>query len=148
MTLGYHVPSTVAVTTALAAGGVLIGSGSPPPSAVPIDLPVSRIATTVAGGGSLTITWPAMGASEFGAVTAIGVSSSDVANTRITTRVDGVSVPPLQAVIGPVGTMENPTLLPAPIRLGPAQVFSLFLENLSGVNVDIAARTLGWRSNT
>jgi hypothetical protein len=145
----YNVPVTVAVTTALAAGGVLIGGDVPPPSAVPIDLPVDKTPQTVAIGGTLTITWPAMGASEFGMVTAIGITTTDAVNTRVTTRVDGVSVPPYQASIGAIGTMDNPTQLPVPIRLGPGQVFSFFMENINaGATVDMNARTQGWRSNT
>lgn len=144
----YHVPSIVAVTTALAAGGVLFGGGGvAPPDAVPIDLPVDRTPTTVAAGGSLTITWPAMGAAQFGMVTAIGVSTGAIDTTRITTRIDGVSVPPFELVFGAIGTLEAPTVLSAPIQLGPTQVFSLLLENTSGGNVDIAARTMGWRAS-
>lgn len=148
MTISYRVPTMVAVTTALAAGGALFSGSTPPPSAVPLDLPVNRLPSTIAAGGSLTITWPAMGASELGQVTAIGVSTSDAVNTRITTRIDGAAVPPLQAVIGAVGSLDNPTLLAVPVKLGPTQVFSLLMENISAGNIDMAARTLGWRSNT
>lgn len=148
MTISYRVPTMVAVTTALAAGGALFSGSTPPPSAVPIDLPVNRIPATIAAGGSLTITWPAMGASELGQVTAIGVSTTDAVNTRITTRINGGAVPPLQAVIGAVGSLDNPTLLAVPVKLGPAQVFSLLMENIGAGNIDMAARTLGWRSNT
>lgn len=147
MTVGYRVPTMVAVTTALAAGGTLFDSDSPPPNAIPIDLPVNRVPAAVAGGGQLLITWPAMGVGELGQVAKIGVSTDDAANTRITTRVDGVAVAPYNAVFGAVGSMENPTALAVPIRLGPGQVFSLLLENISGVAVNIAGRTMGWRAS-
>jgi hypothetical protein len=140
----YNVPTTVAVTTALAAGSALFGGSVVPPNAVPVDLPVSRIPVSVAGGASLTITWPAIAASGQGQVTAIGISTSDAQNTRITTQIDGVAVPPYQATIGAIGSMDDPTLLSVPIRLAAGQVFSLLLENISGAAIDLAARTMGW----
>lgn len=147
-TLGYRVPVMVAVTTALASGGAVFDAGTPPPSAIPLDLPVNKIPASIAPAGSLLTTWPAMGPGEFGLVTALGISTSDAANTRISTRVDGVAVPPLIASFGAVGTLDAPTPLAVPIRLGPGQVFSLLMENVGAGAIDMAARTLGWRSNT
>jgi hypothetical protein len=147
-TLGYRVPVMVAVTTALASGGAVFDANTPPPSAIPLDFPVNQLPQSIAGGGSLIITWPAMGASEFGLVTALGISTTDAVNTRITTRVDGIAVPPLVAAFGAVGSLTDPTPFPVPIRLGPGQVFSLLMENISGIAIDMAARSLGWRSNT
>lgn len=147
-TLGYRVPVLVAVTTALASGGAVFDGGTPPPGAIPIDLPIDKLPQSIAPAAALTVTWPAMGATEFGLVTALGISTSDAVNTRITTQVDGVAVPPLIASFGAVGTLDNPTLLAVPVRLGPGQVFSLLMENISGAAIDMAARTLGWRSNT
>jgi hypothetical protein len=147
-TLGYHVPVMVAVTTALASGGAQFDADSPPPNAVPLDLPTDKLPQTIAPAGSHVVTWPAMGATEFGLVTALGISSDDLVNTRITTRIDGVAVPPLIASFGAVGTMDDPTILSVPIRLGPGQVFSLLMENVGAANILMAARTLGWRSNT
>lgn len=144
----YHVPTMVAVTTALAAGGALFGGDTPPPGALGVDLPVDRTPQSVAGGGSYLVTWPAMGASEFGQVARIGISTSDAVNTRTTTRVDGVAVDPYQLTIGAIGTLDNPTPMANIINLKPGQVFSLLMENLSGVAVSMAARTMGWRSNT
>lgn len=147
-TLGYRVPVMVAVTTALASGGAVFDANTPPPNAVPLDFPVNKIPQAIAPGGSLLITWPAMGASEFGLVTALGISSDDLTNTRITTQVGGVAVAPLVQSFGAVGTMDAPTPLPVPIRLGPGQVFSLLMENVGAAPINMAARTLGWRSNT
>lgn len=144
-TIGYNVPTMVAVTTALAAGGALfLGVGVAPPGAQAVDLPVSRIPQTVAGGGQLLITWPALGAAEFGVVTAMGLSTTDLANTRVTTRVNGVTVAPYNQVIGAIGTLDAPTPLPAPVELRPGDTFSVLMENLSGVNVDMIVRTQGW----
>lgn len=147
-TLGYRVPVMVAVTTALASGGAVFDGNTPPPNAVPLDFPVNKIPQTIAPGGSLLITWPAMGATEFGLVTALGISTDDAVNTRISTQIDGVAVAPLIASFGAVGTMDNPTPFAVPIRLGPGQVFSVFMENVGANPINMAARTLGWRSNT
>lgn len=144
-TVGYRVPTMVAVTTALAAGGGLfLGVGIAPPGAVPIDQPVDVTPQSVAGGGQLLVTWPAMGAAEAGIVTTLGVDTADVANTRITTRVNGVAVPPYILHIGAIGTLQQPTPLPAPISLPALAVFSVLMENLSGVPVLMAARAQGW----
>ena len=147
-TLGYRVPVMVAVTTALASGGAVFDDDTPPPNAVPLDFPVNKIPQAIAAGGSLLITWPAMGASEFGLVTALGISTDDAANTRISTQIGGVAVPPLVQSFGAVGTMDNPTPIAVPIRLGPGQVFSLLMENVGAAPINMAARILGWRSNT
>lgn len=147
-TLGYRVPVMVAVTTALASGGAVFDADTPPPSAVPLDFPVNQIPQSVAPAGSLLVTWPAMGASEFGLVTALGISTTDAANTRISTQIDGVAVPPLVQSFGAVGSLVAPTPFAVPIRLGPGQVFSVLMENVGAVAIDMAARTLGWRSAT
>jgi hypothetical protein len=142
----YRVPTAVAVTTALAAGGVLFGSGgASPPGAVPLDEPTDRRTTVIPGAGSLTVTLAAVPAGQREFITALGFTSSDFTSTRITTRVNGIAVPPLIAELGAQGTLQVPTPLAAPIILGPGDVFSILMENLSGVNVDMAARILGWR---
>jgi hypothetical protein len=145
MTVGYRVPSIVAVTSALASGGGFPGS-TPPPGAVGIDLPVDRTPQTVVASGSLLVTWPAMGAGQFGAVTALGVSTTDATTTRITTQVDGIQAGPFNQTIGAAGTLDAPTPFGAPIALGPGQVFSVLLENTDAANPqDMSVRTLGWR---
>jgi hypothetical protein len=142
----YNVPTGVAVTTALAAGGFLFGGGgAAPPGAIPIDQPTDRRTVAVAGGGSLTITLAAIPATQKGLIAALGFTSTDFTNTRITTRVNGVAVNPFIATLGAQGTLQAPTSLGAPIVLSPADVFSILMENLSGVNVDMAARIIGWR---
>ena len=144
MTVGYHVPSIVAVTSALAAGGGFVGTAAPP-GAEAIDLPVDRTPQTVAAGGQLLVVWPAMGAAEAGAVTALGVSTTDVATTEMTTRIDGIQAGPFNNTIGAAGTLDAPTPLAAPIILGAGQVFSVLLENTSALPQDMSVRTLGWR---
>ena len=112
-----------------------------------IDLPVNRVPVAVAALGSLTITWPAIPAGQRGVVTAIGVSSDDFANTRITTRVNGVAVAPYILIIGTVGDLATPTSLAVPILLGTADVFSLLIENLDAALAhNMAGRTVGWRA--
>jgi hypothetical protein len=144
MTVGYRVPSVVAVTSALAAGGGFPGIAAPP-GADAIDLPVDRTPQNVAAGGQLLVAWPAMGATEFGAVVALGISTTNVNTTLLTTRVDGVQAGPFNQTIGAAGTLDAPTPFSAPIVLGPGQVFSVLLENTDAVPQDMSVRTLGWR---
>lgn len=141
MTVGYHVPSIVAVTSALAAGGGYTG-GTAPPGADAIDFPVNRTPQTVAAAGQLLITLPAVAGA--GMITALGVSTTDVNNTRITTRVNGVQAGPFNQVIGAVGTLDAPYTFGAPIQLAAGDVFSVLLENLDVVPEDMIARVVGW----
>lgn len=144
----YCVPTAVVVTTALAVGGAYFGPGGiAAPDAEPFDEPVDKLPQSVAAGGQYLVTLAAIAAGQQGMVTALGVTVSDATVAEITTRVDGVAVPPLSAVLGAVGPMETPTPLASPIPLGPGQVFSLLIENTGAVNIDIAARVLGWTSS-
>jgi hypothetical protein len=86
-----------------------------------------------------------MGVAEAGAVTALGISTTDVPTTEMTTRIDGIQAGPFNNTIGTAGTLDAPTPLAAPIILGPGQVFSVLLENTSALPQDMSVRTLGWR---
>jgi len=142
----YRVPTGVAVTMALAQGGALFGGGGlVPPNAIPLDEPVDRRLTTIAPGGSLTITLAAVPVGQVEQITALGATSSDFTALRTTTRVNGAAVPPLVLVLGALGTLQVPTPFAAPIVLGPGEVFSVLLENVGAANIDVAARILGWR---
>lgn len=140
----WQVPVAVAITSALAQGGFFFGTDTPPPGAVSFDEPATRTGLTLPAGGTLTITLPAIPASKRAVVTMLGLDSSDAANTRITTRVNGAAVAPEIAVIGSIGTTLAPITLPAPIPESAGDVFSLFLENLSAADISISARILGW----
>ena len=141
----YRMPSIVALTTGLAAGGGASGgSVFAPPGAQPVDLPVDRRPVSVLAAGSITITWPAVPADKTGGVVAVGVSASDFNNVRTTTRVNGVSLPPLQLTLGAVGSLENPTYFAAPLGLIAGDVFSLLIENIGAVAQDMAGRTIGY----
>jgi hypothetical protein len=139
----WQVPTQVAITTALAQGGALTPGGLLPSNPGAVDQPTLRNALTLPASGTLTITLPAIAAGRVGSITALGLDTSDVNNTRITTRVNGVAVPPEVAVIGPLGTALNPVLLGAPIRLAAGDVFSLFLENLSAADIQVGPRIIG-----
>lgn len=140
----WQVPTAAAVTAALAQGGFAFASGSPPPGALSFDQPTIRTGLILPAGGTLTITLPAVPAGKRGSVTALGLDTSDAANTRVTTRVNGIAVAPEVATVGPLGTALDPVALPAPILEFPGDVFSLFLENLSGANITVGPRILGF----
>lgn len=141
------VPTQVAVTAALAQGGAFTNiPGVPPLGAAPFDQPTLRTGLVIPAGGTLAILLPAVGPAKRGAVTALGLDTSDVANTRYTTRVNGAAVAPEIAAIGPLGTGNLPVPLAAPILENPGDVFSLFIENLNGgapITIN-AVRILGY----
>jgi hypothetical protein len=133
-----------AMVTALAAGGIQPNPNLLPgdPNLTALDLPENKGLQTIAAAGTLTITWPA--APTRGQVNAIAAFSTDPANTQIETRVNGVAVEPYLADFGPIGTMEQPTMLSVPIVLEAGDVFELVMTNLSAGNIDMQARTQGW----
>ena len=133
-----------AMVTALAAGGLQPNPNLAPgdPNLTALDLPENKGLQTIAPAAALTITWPA--AALRGQVNAIAAFSTDPANTQIVTLVNGAPVEPYLADFGAIGDMENPTPLAIPIMLEAGDVFSLVMTNLSGVNVDMQARTQGW----
>ena len=139
----WQVPTQVAVTSALAQGGTLLPSGLPPASPVAMDLPASRIGLTLPASGTLTITLPAIAAGRRGTITALGLDTTDATNTRITTRVNGVAVPPEVLTVGSIGTSLAPVALATPINLAPGDVFDLFLENLSAADIFVGPRIIG-----
>lgn len=139
----WQVPTQVAVTAALAQGGVLLPTGLPPASPVAMDLPANRTGLTLPAGGTLTITLPAIAAGRAGTITALGLDTSDVPNTRITTRVNGVAVPPEILTVGSIGTSLEPVPLGTPINLAAGDVFDLFLENLSAADIFVGPRIIG-----
>ena len=139
----WQVPTQVAVTSALAQGGVLLPTGLPPASPVAFDQPATRSGLILPASGTLTITLPAIAAGRRGTVTALGLDSSDVLNTRITTRVNAVAVPPEILAIGSIGTSLAPVALATPINLAAGDVFSLFLENLSAADIQVQPRIIG-----
>lgn len=139
----WQVPTQVAITTALAQGGALTPGGLVPSNPNPVDQPVVKTGLILPASGTLTIILPAVPAGRVGQIISLGLDSSDVNNTRVTTRVNGVAVPPIIAGIGSIGTSLAPTPLGAPIRLAAGDVFSLFLENLSAVDIQVTPRILG-----
>lgn len=139
----WQVPTQVAVTSALAQGGTLLPGGLPPASPVAMDQPATRQGLTLPASGTLTITLPAIAAGRQGTITALGLDTGDAANTRITTKVNGVAVPPEVNTIGSIGTSLAPVALATPINLAAGDVFSLFLENLSAADIVVQPRIIG-----
>ena len=109
-----------------------------------LDLPIFRIPQAIPAGGSLIVTWEVVPQNALGIVTRIGIQTSEAADTRITTRINGIPVEPLLQVIGALGDMLDPPLLAAPIDLNPGEVFSLVMENIGMAPRNMAARTMGY----
>ena len=140
----WQVPTQVALTTALAQGGVLVSGPLPPSNPQPFDQPTNRVAVVVPPGGNISVTLPAIAAGRTGSVTALGLDSSDVTNTRVTTRINGIAVPPEIAAIGAMGSANNPVTLGTPIRLAAGDVFSLFIEDTGGAGLTVQPRIIGF----
>lgn len=140
----WNINPRTAMVTALAAGGLQPAAGLAPgdPNVTALDLPENKGLQTIAPAGTLTVTWPA--APTRGQVNAVGFFSTDPANTQVQSLVNGVPVEPFLADFGAIGPMETPDPLAVPIPLAAGDVFTLILTNLSGVNVDMQARTQGW----
>lgn len=116
----------------------------PPFLHFPVDLPQNRIPAAVAAGGSIIIAWPQIPQGSTGVCRRVGISTSAVADTRVTTLINRNPVPPLGGVIGAIGTLENPTDLAGPVIIRAGEEFALLLENIGVGIVTMAARTLGW----
>lgn len=109
-----------------------------------LDLPIFRIPQAIPAGASLTVTWDVVPQNALGIVTRIGTQTSEAADTRITTRINGFPVEPFIQIFGTVGVLDDPTLLAAPIDLNPGDVFSLVMENIGMAPRNMAARTMGY----
>lgn len=116
----------------------------PPALHFPFDVPQNRIPVVVPAAGSLVIVLAPIPQGMTGTVRRIGVSSSDFANTRVTTRINTTPVPPLAGIVGTVWDFNNPPELPGVILLRAGDQFNLLIENLGGVGVTIGARFAGW----
>lgn len=116
----------------------------PPALNFPVDLPVNRTPIAVPAAGSLIVTWPAIPQGATGVCRRIGLSSSDFANTQLTTRINGNPVPPFGGLIGVVGPLEAMIDLTAPVIIRSGDVFSVLLVNLGGAVVTMMVRTTGW----
>ena len=114
----------------------------PPATAYHIDLPLTRTPTAVAAGGSLEIEWPALPQGTFGVVRNIGVSTSVVADTRVTTRQNQAPVQPYPGVIGAIGELEEPKEIVLLLKSG--DLFSVLVENIGAAGITVAVRTIGW----
>lgn len=115
----------------------------PPPRAYILDLPASRIPQSIAPGASLVlVTWPAIPSGATGVVRKIGLTTSAVADTQITTRINGVPVPPFIQVVGAIGDLVAPQ--DTQIILRPGDVFDVVAQNTGAGALTAAVRTYGW----
>lgn len=116
----------------------------PPANSFAFDQPSNRMPVVIPAGGSLVVTLPRVPLGSTGVVSRIGISTTSAADTRITTRINTNPVPPWGNVFGAVSALEDPTDLPAPILLRGSDEFSVLMENVGAVAVNMAARILGW----
>ncbi len=117
----------------------------PPAIHFSVDLPQNRIPVAVAAGGSIIVAWPLIPQGATGVCRRVGISTSDAANTRVTTLINRNPVPPLGGVVGAIGPLDNPPELAGPVIIRAGEEFALLLENISGaVAVTLAGRTMGW----
>jgi hypothetical protein len=116
----------------------------PPALNFPVDLPVSRVPVLVPAAGSLIVTWPAIPQGATGVCRRIGLSTSDFANTRITTRINANPVPPFGGIVGAIGPLESLIDLTAPVIIRSGDVFSVLLENIGLAGITMMVRTTGW----
>ena len=116
----------------------------PPALHFPFDVPQNRSLVSVPAAGSLLITLAPVPEGMTGTIRRIGVSSTDFANTRTTTRINATPIPPLAGIIGTVWDFNNPPELPGVVLVRAGDIFNLLIENLGGVAILIGARFAGW----
>jgi len=116
----------------------------PPFGATPLDEPQDRRPVNVAAAGTLIITIPSTPAGRIGIIRKLGLSSSDMTNTRVTTRSDNDPVYPYPGTRGVIGTLETPFDLAAPIIILPGHAFSVTVDNVGAVAITVAMRLVGW----
>lgn len=117
----------------------------PPFGALPLDEPQNVLMQQIAALGTLTITLPRVPPGRILIIKKIGVDTTDVDNTRITTRIDGTAVPPFSGRFGALGSVQTPYELAAAIQVPPNATFSLTLDNIQiGAALSAAGRIAGW----
>lgn len=137
----WQVPTAVAVTAALAQGGMDLGS-SPPSGSTPFDELFFNV--NVPAGTGVAFAIPAPGASRTSFVTTVGIDTGDAVNTRFSSRINGAVVPPYNQETGSPGPTANPFTLPTPVVVTSGNVFDIFVENVSGVDFLVSVRIAGF----
>jgi hypothetical protein len=137
----WQVPTAVAVTAALAQGGVDLGS-SPPAGAPPFDELFFNV--NVPAGTGVAFAIPAPAALHTSFVTTLGLDTADAVNTRFSSRINGAVVPPYNQETASPGPTAAPFTLPTPIVVPAGAVFDLFVENVSGADFLVSVRIAGF----
>lgn len=135
----YRVPVQVAVTTALAAGG--LAPGPPSAGATPID--DTFFAQAVPPAGMTDFTLGPFATTAF--ITALGLDTPDAPNTRYSTRVDAADVAPFALETGSPGPTAAPVSLPVPIVVPAGSTFTFRVTDVGGVGYNVNARIQGFR---
>ena len=145
-----RIPMRVAVTTALAAGGLQPIGGMPPLSNVQSTQDIFNSSpVALAAGASVAVAWAAVPAGQRGQVTGLAWHASDPTVVTYQTRKNAVGINPYAvAHLGDVGTLTNPLVLgtgglyPA-ILLAAGDVFDIFVTNTGAVAITFQTRSLG-----
>lgn len=116
----------------------------PPFGAFILDLPQNVTPVSVAVGGTLTVSLPAIPNGMLGIVDRLGFSTSDTVNTSVTTRINQNPVPPYGSRIGGLEPIINPAKLAAPIEIPVNSIFDVFVTNLGAAIITVAVRIMGW----
>ncbi len=116
----------------------------PPFGAFPLDQPQNVLATNIAVGGTLVVALPTIPNGMVGIVDRLGFTTSDTANTSVTTRINQNPVPPYGSRIGGLETLLNPAKLPAPIEIPVNSIFDVLVTNLGAAIIQVTVRIMGW----
>lgn len=118
---------------------------APPYGAFPLDVPAVRIPQTVPLAGSLIVALDTPPPGQITVLWTFGLSTTDLAGTRLTVRVNRQPVPPLAGIVGVIGDLTRPTRLAAPILVPASQEADVLIENIGTAAITVAVRAQGWR---
>lgn len=137
----WQVPTAVAVTAALAQGGAALGTSPPLGATLFDDL---TFTTIIPAGGSVAFPIAAPAALRTSFVTTLGLDTTDAPNTRFSSRIASVVVPPYNLETGSLGPTAAPFTLPTPIVVASGSVFDLLVGNVSGADITVNVRIAGF----
>lgn len=116
----------------------------PPFGAFPLDFPLNRLPVAIAAGATLSVLLPAVPDGRTGILNALGLTTSIVADTRVTLRINQQPTPPILGIVGALGSLDDPTKFPAPVIIAPAAVADVLIENTGAAAITAMVRVLGW----
>lgn len=118
---------------------------APPYGAFPLDVPPLRTPSLIPPANSMVVELDTPPPGQIAVIWTFGVSTTDVASTRVTVRVNQQPVPPFAGIIGAIGDLTRPTRLAAPILVPASQAVDVLVENIGVAAIQVAVRAQGWR---